>query len=65
MSSKGNRMVHGTLEGYKSNGCRCKKCSNTWAMYIEQYREDIFDERTAKYKEVKLSNSDIERGYGE
>lgn len=64
------KLTHGTLEGYKSFGCRCKKCREVWDLYTTQYREEIFDERKAKYKPIKMNIPDAaysekpERGYG-
>ena len=45
------RLTHGTLDGYK-NGCRCKKCVEVWNLYTQEFRDNIFDETKAKYKEV-------------
>lgn len=46
------RLKHGTLSGYQDHRCRCKRCAEVWDLYIQEYRDNIFDETKAKYKEV-------------
>lgn len=48
------RLTHGTIEGYKNWRCRCRKCREVWDLYTQEFRENIFDETKAQYKEVKL-----------
>lgn len=49
---RSQRLAHGTIDCYQTNRCRCKKCISVWKMYTTEFRENIFDETKAKYKEV-------------
>lgn len=51
---KNRRLTHGTLSGYKEYNCRCRKCRDVWDVYMQSYREDIFDELRAKKKPVEI-----------
>lgn len=48
------RLQHGTLSGYKTHRCRCKRCAEVWELYLQEYRDEIFDETKAQYKEVNI-----------
>ncbi len=52
------RLTHGTLEGYRDRGCRCKKCREVWDLYMSEYRTEIFDETKATYQEVDVPLND-------
>lgn len=54
------RLQHGTLSGYKNHRCRCKRCAEVWEMYLQEYRDNIFDETKAVYKEVKVNLSPLD-----
>jgi hypothetical protein len=55
-----DELIHGTLDGYEKHRCRCDECKGVWDYYIEEYRKDIFDERKARRKKlrIKLSRRD-------
>lgn len=46
------RLTHGTLAGYKTYRCRCKRCTEVWNLYIQEFRDNIFDETKAAYKDI-------------
>jgi len=31
---------HGTIGGYTNWGCKCDRCLDAWAAYIERYRRE-------------------------
>ena len=47
-------LIHGTLDGYEKHRCRCKECKGIWDYYIQEYRSDIFDERKARRKKLRI-----------
>lgn len=51
---RSNKLQHGTLEGYKRFRCRCKKCTSVWELYLQEYRDEIFDETKAKVEPVRF-----------
>lgn len=55
---KHSRLQHGTLSGYMDHRCRCKKCAEIYTLYMQEYRDTIFDETKAKKKDVSINLSD-------
>ena len=53
-SSRRGRLAHGTISGYQDHRCRCARCLDVWSMYIQEYRETIFDDTKAIKKEVNV-----------
>lgn len=52
------RLQHGTLSGYLDHRCRCKRCSEIGQLYMQEYRDNIFDDTKAQKKEVNINLSD-------
>lgn len=57
------RLTHGTIAGYKTYRCRCRKCTEVWNLYTQEFRETVYDDTKAKTKPVNIKISD--RDYSE
>lgn len=60
MVDKNRRLKHGTISGYMDFRCRCRKCTDMGNLYMQEYREDVFDDTKAIKKEVNIKLTPID-----